>query len=58
MRAPPCCSTRPRTLTLSAAAADLAEERALTEMQEPLLSDQLQELRLQLLSQLPGVRAR
>lgn len=45
-------------LTLPAAAADLAEEGALAEVQQALLSDQLQQLRLQPLAQLPGVRTR
>lgn len=45
-------------LTLAPAAADLAEQGALAEAQQALLADQLQELRLQPLTQLPGMPAR
>lgn len=43
--------------TLPAAAADLTEDGSLAEVQQALLSDQLQELRLQLLPQFPEVKA-
>jgi len=49
--------SRGPVLTLPAAAADLAEEGALAEVQQALLLDQLQQLRLQPLTQLPGARA-
>jgi len=45
-------------LTLAPAAADLAEQGALAEAQQALLADQLQELRLQPLTQLPRMPAR
>lgn len=50
------CETERSPLTLSAPAAELSEHRALTQPVEPLLADQLEQLRLQALFEFTGKR--